>query len=161
MSASIQNSAEDILSTLAPDETLAMFYARSPIFSLMVVACGHQILIRMTTPQENTGRKRHMLEVQLTAVESDSGMMGLDWPKSTKASVFLRHTCSLVLLARRIGLVEYKPTLEEVEKILAEAGLDEKEMREEHIRKVDVVDEQSLLGVDDHEGALIVVAMIL
>ncbi len=38
------------------------------------------------------------------------------------------HPCRLVLLTP-VFLAEYKPVLKEVEKILAEAGLDEEEMR--------------------------------
>ncbi|KAI6003046.1 galactose oxidase [Pisolithus albus] len=91
MSASAQNagrSAEDILSTPAPGETLAMFYARS---------------------REYWAQKAHARG----AIDNRGKQLRRD---------------GFGLAEERYA--EYKPILEEVEKILAEAGLDEKEMRE-------------------------------
>ncbi|KAI6100109.1 galactose oxidase, partial [Pisolithus thermaeus] len=91
MSASAQNagrSAEDILSTPAPGETLAMFYARS---------------------REYWAQK----------AQSRGAM-------DSRGKQLRRDGFGLA----EEHYAEYKPVLEEVEKILAEAGLDEKEMRE-------------------------------
>ncbi|KIK28314.1 hypothetical protein PISMIDRAFT_27711 [Pisolithus microcarpus 441] len=91
MSASAQNagrSTEDILSTPAPGETLAMFYARS---------------------REYWAQKAHARG----AIDNRGKQLRRD---------------GFGLAEERYA--EYKPILEEVEKILAEAGLDEKEMRE-------------------------------
>ncbi|KAI6025552.1 galactose oxidase [Pisolithus marmoratus] len=91
MNASAQNggrSAEDIISTPAPGETLAMFYARS---------------------REYWAQKAHARG----AMDSRGKQLRRDGFGLAEE----RYT-------------EYKPILEEVEKILAEAGLDEKEMRE-------------------------------
>ncbi|KAF9237721.1 galactose oxidase [Melanogaster broomeanus] len=78
-------SAEDVISTPAPGETLAMFYARS---------------------REYWAQKAH----------NTSDNRG----KQLRRDGF-------GLAGERYG--EYKPILEEVEKILAEAGLDEEEMK--------------------------------
>ncbi|KAL4068642.1 hypothetical protein V8B97DRAFT_1873062 [Scleroderma yunnanense] len=91
MTASAENSArsaEDILSTPAPGETLAMFYARS---------------------REYWAQKAHARG----AIDSRGKQLRRD---------------GFGLAEERYA--EYKPILQEVEKILAEAGLDEKEMRE-------------------------------
>jgi hypothetical protein len=50
---------------------------------------------------------------------------GLAEDKYGKLSTIFFLTCSMLIKAA----AEYKPILEEVEKILAEAGLDEEEMR--------------------------------
>lgn len=91
MTVSTENSgrsAEDILSTPTPGETLAMFYARS---------------------REYWAQKAHTRG----AVDSRGKQLRRD---------------GFGLAEERYA--EYKPILEEVEKILAEAGLDDKEMRE-------------------------------
>ncbi|CAL1698869.1 unnamed protein product [Somion occarium] len=78
-------SAEDVISTPLPGETLAMFYARS---------------------REYWAQKAH-------ASSDNRG-------KALRRDGFARA---------QERYAEYKPILEEVEKILAEAGLDEEEMR--------------------------------
>lgn len=91
MSASAQSaerSPEDIVSTPAPGETLAMFYARSREYWAQKAYAGG-------------------------AMDSRRKQLRRD---------------GFGLAEERYA--EYKPILEEVEKILAEAGLDEKEMRE-------------------------------
>lgn len=59
--------------------------------------------------------------------------MVLRWPRSDMVrSIYFAHFSFVVngsLDADDTFLAEYKPILEEVEKILAEAGLDEDEMR--------------------------------
>lgn len=63
----------------------------------------------------------------ITEENSSDGTV-LPWPRSVTVC---RHLYSLGSVAvMEYGLLaEYKPILEEVEKILAEAGLDEEEMR--------------------------------
>jgi len=79
--------------------------------------------------QVNIGPKRHMLEVLATAVERSSDVTGSVWPKNAMVCflILFSYLCCRVLT---VVTAEYKPILEEVEKILAEAGLDDKEMRE-------------------------------
>ncbi|KAL5492663.1 KEL3_2 [Sanghuangporus weigelae] len=83
-SESVEQSADDILSTPLPGETLAAFYARSRGY--------------LTDKAHRTSDNRGML----------------------------LHRDGFALAQERYAM--YKPTLEEVEKILAEAGLDESEI---------------------------------
>ncbi|KAF7427847.1 hypothetical protein PC9H_007063 [Pleurotus ostreatus] len=78
-------SAEDVISTPLPGETLAMFYARSREYWAQKVYDSNDI----------RGKELHRLGFSVAQERYD----------------------------------EYKPILKEVEKILAEAGLDEEEMR--------------------------------
>ncbi|KAN0085624.1 hypothetical protein V8E55_006758 [Tylopilus felleus] len=87
-------SAEDVISTPAPGETLAMFYARS---------------------REYWAQKAHQ-----------------DHASDNRGKQLRRDGFGLA----EARYVEYKPILEEVEKILAEAGLDEEEMKMQGVRDV-------------------------
>ncbi|KAF8555628.1 galactose oxidase [Imleria badia] len=88
-------SAEDVISTPAPGETLAMFYARS---------------------REYWAQRAHQ--------EHASDNRGKQLRRDGFGLAEARYA-------------EYKPILEEVERILAEAGLDEEEMRMQGARPAD------------------------
>ncbi|KAI9458053.1 galactose oxidase [Boletus coccyginus] len=87
-------SAEDVISTPAPGETLAMFYARS---------------------REYWAQRAHQ-----------------DHTSDSRGKQLRRNGFGLA----EARYAEYKPMLKEVEKILAEAGLDEDEMKTQGTRDV-------------------------
>ena len=127
-------SPEDVISTPLPGETLAMFYARSR-------ACFFRSLPRGPiidpdelphTTQVSTGQGRRSGRAT-TAARCCAGTASRS-PKNVMVRVAFREyehpcVCACLTKVRTVHTAEYKPILEEVERILAEAGLDEEEMR--------------------------------
>jgi hypothetical protein len=116
-------SAEDIISTPEPGESLAIFYARSRKFhSIPSLPFGVDYL-----GGEYWTQKAH-------AVSDNRGKQlrrdGFSFAEERYgASNWSVLACELQLIHFVPSSAGYKPILEAVEKILAEAGLDEDEMR--------------------------------
>lgn len=118
--AQAQDEALDSTGTPLPGETLAMFYARTrELGSTFGSICLFDILV---------GDYWSAKALEQGVTESRGKMLrrdGFVLAEERYGSCFL-----LPLVALLMQVVSYKPTLEEVEKILAEAGLDEEEMRQ-------------------------------
>jgi hypothetical protein len=116
-------SAEDVLSTPEPGESLAMFYARSRTFHYVPnLSFGADYL-----QGEYWTQKAH-------GVSDNRGKLlrrdGFSFAEERYGMFNRRYSQYGLLFILFVPLsVEYKPILEEVEKILAEAGLDEDEMK--------------------------------
>lgn len=104
MGVSKDKSPEELLSTPLPGETLAMFYARSRVYWAQ----------KAHVSTENQGKQ----------LRRD----GFALAEETYGDCKFQPYCIIVLI--NVGAETYKPILKEVEKILAEAGLDEEEMRQ-------------------------------
>lgn len=102
MGVSKERSPEELLSTPLPGETLAMFYARSRAFWAQ----------KAHASTENQGKQ----------LRRDGFTLAED--------TYSNYTPNSVNHRTDFGAETYKPILKEVEKILAEAGLDEEEMRQ-------------------------------
>ena len=117
-------SAEDVISTPAPGETLAMFYARS--------RTSHLDVLSSTKTDMDTGEywaqkahQEHANDNRGKQLRRDGfGLAEARYGESPRG-----HWWSFDVHAHITRLAEYKPILDEVERILAEAGLDEEEMR--------------------------------
>ncbi len=116
-------SAEDVISTPLPGETLAMFYSRSR----MSLPLSIMPICMLTHFQGNTGPRKLMRRV--IAEGNNSVGMDLCLLRSDMVRMIDVLFDLITRLTRRFFAAEYKPILKEVEKILTEAGLDEEEMR--------------------------------
>ena len=120
-----KRSEEDIISTPLPGETLAVFYARSRKFSFSFSFLENGGL-EVTVTNENVFPSPNNMNFYFWRISA-----GEHWAQKARESSDNRGK-----LLRRDGfsLAEehygtYKPILEEVERILAEAGLDDDEMK--------------------------------
>ncbi|KAG9311923.1 hypothetical protein JVU11DRAFT_8184 [Chiua virens] len=98
-------SAEDVISTPAPGETLATFYARSREYWAQKAHQEHA--------SDSRGKQLRRDGFGLAEARYGESITPGSWLSRAQSEM----------------IVEYKPILEEVEKILAEAGLDEDEMK--------------------------------
>lgn len=114
-------SAEDIISTPEPGESLAIFYARSRKF--------HSI---SSLPFDVNYLGGEYWTQKAHAVSDNRGKQlrrdGFSFAEE-RYGTWSVLACELQFIHFVPSSAEYKPILEAVEKILAEAGLDEDEMR--------------------------------
>ncbi|KAG6370868.1 galactose oxidase [Boletus reticuloceps] len=116
-------SAEDVISTPVPGETLAMFYSRSRMFPLSISPLTETNVC--LSIGEYWAQKAHQdLASDNRGKQLRRDGFGLAEARYRESVQYWSGSWSSHVL-----LVEYKPVLEEVEKILAEAGLDEDEMK--------------------------------
>lgn len=115
-------SPEDVVSTPLPGETLALFYARSrKLLSSSSQHADHNL----SSVGEYWAQKAHVTSDNRGKELRRDGFTLAQERYGNLTRIF-RAVTSLFIL---YGVEIYKPVLMEVEKILAEAGLDEEEMR--------------------------------